>query len=323
MASPKIERVKPSTRLKQLIHRQGKVLAVMHPPTAALARIMERSGCEALFVGTSAVVGGYTGLADVGTASMTECVQIAGWIAQSVETPVIIDGDTGHGGIMAVRRLVRECVHAGIAGIRIDDQPIEGKRRTQSAGLEVVPLEQAIARYRAAVDMKNELDPDFVVMAQCYARDAANGGLDVALDRLAAYQNQAGVDWVQLESPHSVEEIAHARRRVSGPLSFMRGKLPRYLSLDEHLALGVTIAWLPSFSHHVIWAALSDFMADFQDRGIAAWEAFTEHRKDHPYIIPELPADGEGLDKQRMLEERYLSQASLEKYRGSIGGELT
>ena len=89
-----------------------------------------------------------------------------------------MDGDTGHGGIMAVRRMVRECIHAGIAGIRIDDQPIEGKRKTQSAGVEVVPLEQAIARYRAAVDMKNELDPNFVVMAQCYARDAANSNLD-------------------------------------------------------------------------------------------------------------------------------------------------
>ena len=46
-----------------------------------------------------------------------------------------MDGDTGHGGIMAVRRMVRECIRAGIAGIRIDDQPIEGKRRTQSAGV--------------------------------------------------------------------------------------------------------------------------------------------------------------------------------------------
>lgn len=33
----------PSARLQQLIHRQGRVLAVMHPPTAAHARIMERS----------------------------------------------------------------------------------------------------------------------------------------------------------------------------------------------------------------------------------------------------------------------------------------
>jgi 2-methylisocitrate lyase-like PEP mutase family enzyme len=321
MVSPGRKHTKPSTRLKQLIHRQGKVLSVMHPPTAALARIMERAGCEALFVGTSAVVGGYTGMADVGTATMTECVQIAGWIAQSVAAPVIIDGDTGLGGIMAVRRMVRESIHAGIAGIRIDDQPIEGKRRTQSAGLEVVPLEQAIVRYRAAVDMKNEIDPDFVVMAQCYARDAANGGLDAALERLAAYHREAGVDWVQLESPHSTEEIARARQAVPCPLSFMRGKLPRYLTYEEHLALGVTIAWLPGFSHHVIWAALSDFMADFQERGIAAWEAFAESRKDRPYIIPELPADGEGLEKQRLLEERYLSSASLEKYRRSGGDD--
>jgi 2-methylisocitrate lyase-like PEP mutase family enzyme len=323
MGSPRNEHMKPSTHLKQLIHRQGQVLSVMHPPTAALARIMERSGCEALFVGTSAVVGGYTGMADVGTATMMECVQIAGWIAQSVATPVIIDGDTGHGGIMAVRRLVRESIHAGIAGVRIDDQPIEGKRRTQSAGLEVVPLEQAVIRYRAAVDMKNEIDPDFVVMAQCYARDAANGGMEATLERLAAYHNEAGVDWVQLESPHSTEEIARARQAVPCPLSFMRGKLPRYLTHQEHLALGVTIAWLPSFSHHVIWAALSDFMADFQERGIAAWEAFAESRKTHPYIIPELPADGEGLDKQRLLEERYLSTKSLEKYRRAAGGELS
>jgi 2-methylisocitrate lyase-like PEP mutase family enzyme len=167
-----------SARLQELIHRRDKVLAVLHPPTATHARIMEKAGCEALFVGTGGVVGAYTGLADVGTATMTECVTIAGWIADSVSIPVIMDGDTGHGGIMAVRRMVRECIRAGIAGIRIDDQTIESKRKTQSAGVEVVPLDQAIARYRAAVDMKNELDPNFVVMAQCYARDASDGTLE-------------------------------------------------------------------------------------------------------------------------------------------------
>ncbi|MFM9709823.1 isocitrate lyase/phosphoenolpyruvate mutase family protein, partial [Streptomyces galilaeus] len=81
-------------------------------------------GCECGFVGTGGVVGAYTGLADVGTLGMMECVQIAGWIAQAVSFPIIIDGDTGHGGVMAVRRLVRECIRAGIAGIRIDDQPL-------------------------------------------------------------------------------------------------------------------------------------------------------------------------------------------------------
>src|ERR1700686_1833047 len=222
-----------TAQLQELIHRREKVLAVLHPPTAAHARIMEKAGCEALFVGTGGVVGAYTGLADVGTATMTECVTIAGWIADSVSIPVMVDGDTGHGGIMAVRRLVRESIRAGLAGIRIDDQPIEGKRKTQSAGVDIVPLDQAIARYRAAVDMRNELDPNFVVMAQCYARDAANGGLDDALTRLQTHRAAAGVDWVQLESPHSIEEIKQARAAVKGPFSFMRGKLPHLLSLEE------------------------------------------------------------------------------------------
>jgi len=308
-------RTTKGARLRALLAREDRVLTVLHPPTATHARIMERAGCEAGFVGTGGVVGSYTGLADVGALSMTECVQIAGWVAQAVDFPIIMDGDTGHGGVMAVRRMVRECIRAGIAGVRIDDQPIEGKRRTQSAGMEVVPLEQAIARYRAAVDMKNELDPDFVIMAQCYARDASNSSLDDCIARLKAYREVAGVDWVQLESPHSVEEIRQARAAVSGPFSFMKGKLPRFLGLDEHLALGVNIAWYPGFTHNVEWAALWDFMQDFQARGIAAWESFVEERKRRPYPIPEVGPEGEGLAKQRELEERYLSAAALEKYR--------
>jgi 2-methylisocitrate lyase-like PEP mutase family enzyme len=163
--------------------------------------------------------------------------------------------------------------------------------------------------------MKNELDPDFVVMAQCYARDAANSGLDDCIRRLVAYEKQAGVDWVQLESPHSVDEIRQARAAVEGPLSFMKGKLPRYLGLDEHLALGVNIAWYPGFTHHVMWAALWDFMQDFQKRGVAAWEDFQAGRTDRPYPRPEVGPEGEGGDKQRELEERYLSGAMLDKYR--------
>lgn len=302
--------MKPTTKLKELIHRTDRVLVVMHTPSAALARTMEAAGAEVGFVGTQGVVGAYTGLADVGTATLTECVMIAGWIARSVTMPILMDGDTGHGGIMAVRRTVAECIRAGIAGVRLDDQPIEGKRATQHAGLEVVPLDLAIARYRAAVDMRDELDPDFVIMAQCYARDAANGGLEECLRRLRAYEQDAGVDWVQFESPHSLDEIRQARAVVSGPLSFMRGKLPQDVSLEEHRALGVTIAWYPGFTHHVINVALWEFMKDFQARGLAAWHDF---QRAHPDVPPRFEPD-EGPTKQRALEERYYSRERLAKY---------
>lgn len=307
--------VSPARRLRELLERKDRVLAIMHPQTAAFARIMEQAGCEAGFVGTGQVVGGYTGFADVGTANMMECVTVAGWIAQSVSFPIILDGDTGHGGIMAVRRLVRECIRAGIAGIRLDDQPIEGKRRTGTAGLEVVPLDQAVARYRAAVEMRDELDPDFVIMAQCYSRDAVGGSFSDTLQRMKAYEEAGGVDWVQLEAPHSVEEIKTAREALSCTFSFMKGRLPRFLTLDEHLKLGVNVAWLPSFTHHVTWAALSDFMQAFEEKGLGAWEEFVESRQDRPYYQPNIGVGGEGADLQRELEERYFSSEALTKYK--------
>jgi 2-methylisocitrate lyase-like PEP mutase family enzyme len=297
-----------SSRLRRLINRTDRVLCVLHPPSASLARIMEQAGCEVGFVGTGSVVGAYTGLGDVGVLTMLECIQVAEWIAQAVAFPIIMDGDTGHGGIMAVRRMVRECIRAGIAGVRIDDQPIEGKRRTQSAGVAVVSLDQALARYRAAVDMRNDLDPNFVIMAQCYARGADNGTLEDTLRRLKAYKEEAGVDWVQLESPHSIEDIRAARSAVRGPFSFMKGKLPRYLTLEEHQELGVHIAWFPGFTHHVIWAALWDFMKDFRSRGIAAWEDFQAARRDHPYPEPSIADDGEGAAMQQRLEKLYFAR---------------
>ncbi len=54
-----------------------------------------------------------------------------------------------------------------------------------------------------------------------------------------------------------------------------------------------------------------------QSRGIAAWEEFVASRKSRPYPIPEVGPEGEGLAKQRELEERYFSDAMLEKYRAS------
>jgi hypothetical protein len=67
----------------------------------------------------------------------------------------------------------------------------------------------------------------------------------------------------------------------------------------------------------VTWAALWDFMTAFQERGTAAWDDFVASRADRPYPQPQMPPDGEGADKQRELEERYLSEMALDKYRRS------
>ena len=308
-----------TTRLQELMRRQGRMTTVLHPPSASLARVMEAAGAEVGFVGTSGVVGSYTGMEDVGTATLNECVQIAGWIARSVKFPVILDGDTGHGGIMAVRRMVEDCIREGIAGVRIDDQPIEGKRGTGTAGVEVQSLDVVLSRYRAAVDCKRDLDANFVVMAQCYVAEAANGGFEESLVRMKAYKEAAEVDWVQLTAPRSVEEVKRARDAVDGPFSIMQGYMDPPLSNDELLKLGINLSWLPRPTHDVTYVALYDFIKDYMNRGTSAWEDFQERHRENPYISGALKIGGVQVAKQRELEEKYLSLDSLKKYQRSTG----
>ena len=300
--------MKPTTKLRRLLRRKGEVLAVLGAPNAFHAKIMEANGVETCFVGTSITGGNYTGLPDLGILSMTECVEIAKWIARSVKIPVILDGDTGHGGIMAVRRLVRECIDAGLAGLRLDDQPLEQKRRTMSAGVSIVSREEAVARYRSAVDAKNEVDPDFVIMAQCYARNAINGGMAETLKRLRFYEKEGGVDWVQFEAPHSVAEIKRARKVVKGPFSAMKGQLPRALTLEEHKALKLNAAWYTFLPDLVLKTSAWSFLQAFSKKGIKAWYKFLENNSDTPFTGGKaLPWDITGMVEVTKLEARYFS----------------
>jgi 2-methylisocitrate lyase-like PEP mutase family enzyme len=301
-----MKRISAGRRLKKLLHRPGKVLAVLGAPNAFHAKIMEANGVEACFVGTSITGGNYTGMPDLGVLSMTECVGFAKWIARAVKMPVILDGDTGHGGIMAVRRLVQECIDAGLAGLRLDDQPLEQKRRTMSRGISIVARDEAVTRYRAAVDAKNESDRDFVIMAQCYARNAANGGMAELLKRLALYETEGGVDWVQFEAPHSVEEIKRARRVVRGPFSAMKGQLPRALSLAEHKALGLNAAWYTFLPDQVLKIAAWDFLQAFGHKDIGAWEEFAAAHPGTPFTGGgKLPWDATGMTELARFEARY------------------
>jgi 2-methylisocitrate lyase-like PEP mutase family enzyme len=172
------------------------------------------------------------------------------------------------------------------------------------SGIEVVTREHAIARYGAAIDAKNELDPDFVVMAQCYARDAEGGGLDELIARLNLYRDEAGVDWVQFESPHSVDEVRRVRKEVPGFLSAMKGKLPQALTLEEHAAIGLDAAWYTFLPDQVLKAVSWEFMRDFSERGLQAWFDFQAAHPDAQGARHDLT----GMSQVYELDRRYLAR---------------
>jgi len=102
-------------KLRALLGRKSKIFAVMGVADGGTARMMDAAGVEAAFIGTSNVQGRYTNLADRGLTTTTESLVIAKYLAESCAFPLILDGDTGHGGPYMVRRLVQECIRLGLA----------------------------------------------------------------------------------------------------------------------------------------------------------------------------------------------------------------
>jgi hypothetical protein len=72
-----------------------------------------------------------------------------------------------------------------------------------------------------------------------------------------------------------------------------------------------------------MYAALWDFMQDFQARGLAAWEAFQASRQGRPYPHPLRLEGGETVAKQRELEARYLTPGGLANTSAPRGGSST
>src|SRR4026208_579306 len=95
-----------AARLRELIAKD----AIMMPgvPNAAIARQVERLGFEAVFGSGAGMASATAGVPDIGLLTLTEVVQLAGYIARAVEIPAIVDADTGFGGAENAARTIEE-----------------------------------------------------------------------------------------------------------------------------------------------------------------------------------------------------------------------
>jgi 2-methylisocitrate lyase-like PEP mutase family enzyme len=179
------------------------------------AKIAEGLGFKAVYMSGNATTASRLGRPDTGLLGMTEMVANARGIASAVNIPVICDADTGYGGIENVARTVQEYEAAGIAAIHIEDQKIP-KKCGAMPGVEVVPVEEAVARIKAAIQAKK--NPNFTVIARTDARAAID--FEEALRRADAFA-AAGADMVIVEDLRSRDEIERIPKEVSHvPLMF-------------------------------------------------------------------------------------------------------
>jgi methylisocitrate lyase len=226
---------KKTTRLRALFHRPETVLM----PFGVLpihAQMAERAGFEAFEVSGGMSAWWVGGVADVGLVTMTEVVAQCRTVAQSVDIPVFCDADTGYGSALNARRTVQEFVHAGVAGIHIEDQ-LEPKKAGGQAGIRLVSDAEAIGRIQAAVDAKDEIDPDFVIVARTDGYGAEGGSLEEAIRRGRLYKEEAGADVIFYEGLRTWDEVRTALSETPGPAyaiaSRHAGPAPSLAELSE------------------------------------------------------------------------------------------
>ena len=168
------------------------------------ARLAEMAGLDAAYMSGYSTVLGQFGFPDLEMVTMTEMVENAKRIVEATNLPVVADCDTGYGGVHNVRRAVREYEKAGVAAVHIEDQTTP-KRCGHIAGKQIVPRDEAEARFSAAVDAKQS--EDTIVIARTDAYGSANGDWDEHLERGRIYAD-AGVDLVWPEMPDPSREDA-------------------------------------------------------------------------------------------------------------------
>ncbi|MCB1546723.1 MAG: isocitrate lyase/PEP mutase family protein [Hyphomicrobiaceae bacterium] len=300
-----------SRRLRELM--AGKDILVAPGCFNAMGgRIIEQIGFKLAYVSGYGISVNHIGRPDVGLTTLSEVTDVAGKIASAVDIPIICDADTGYGNAINVMRTVEQFIRSGAAGIHLEDQ-VAPKRCGHVAGKQVISIEEAAGKIRAAAKVRDDLDKNFVLIARCDARGVAGGTLEEAIKRLKAYR-EAGADVAFPEGLVSEDEIAAVCKEVPGPVLYNRTGVSPNLHYERLQQIGVKIVINPGGAMRAATKAMYDYYAEFKkkDSEVPVDPGLKGHPTEnfHNFV---------GFPEIRQYEEQFLPAEETEKYKGAIG----
>ena len=178
------------------------------------ATIAEKVGFPAVFVGGYGVSASHLGVPDVGIMTFTDILERVRTFSAILTKPIIVDADTGYGGLVNLRHAVKSYEKAGVAAIQIEDQ-IFPKRCGHAKGVEVCDIQEMLKRIGVATESRNS--ENFLIIARTDSR--LELGLEEAIKRAEAY-SEAGADLIFVESPQTVDEMKILKQSIKTPLVF-------------------------------------------------------------------------------------------------------
>ena len=256
----------------------------------AMAGLMAKeSGFQALYLSGAAYTAS-RGLPDLGIVSSEEVAERARDIVRATDLPILVDIDTGFGGVLNVTRTAREMKEVGIAAVQIEDQDLP-KKCGHLNGKKLVSSEEMQQKIKAI----KQVAPSLVVVARTDAR--AVEGVEAAIERVHAYI-EAGADAIFPEALQSEEEFRHFAQRINVPLLANMtefGKTPYYTAEEFH-DMGYQMVIYPVTSLRVAAKAYERVFKQIKNQGTQK-EALSDMQTRSELYETIAYHDFEGLDK--------------------------
>lgn len=251
----------PGQRLRDIVEDQ--IIQVPGVPNALVGRLAEDAGYGAVYLSGAALSAGVLAVPDVGLFTREELVQQARYITKRVESPLIVDADTGFGDAAAVAETVIALEDAGVGAIQLEDQ-IADKRCGHLSGKTLISCEEMCEKIRAAVAAKQ--DPSLVIIARTDARGVTD--FDDAIVRAKAYV-EAGADWIFPEALKSHDEFVRFFDEIDVPLIANMtefGKSP-LMTLDALAEIGYAAVLYPVTLLRIAMKAMEAALEIIGDEG--------------------------------------------------------
>lgn len=229
-----------------------------HDGMAAL--IAKQAGFEALYLSGAAFTAS-KGLPDLGIMNSNELADRAEELIRATNLPLLVDIDTGFGGVLNTIRTALEMYEKRVAAVQIEDQKLP-KKCGHLDGKQLVTTEEMVQKIKAI----KEVAPTLVVVARTDAVSVE--GVDSAILRAQEYV-EAGADIIFTEALTSAEDFVHFREKVDAPLLANMtefGKTP-YYTAEEFEEFGYEIVIYPVTSLRVAAKAYERVFNDIMHKG--------------------------------------------------------
>lgn len=232
------------------------------------ALVAAQAGFEALYLSGASIAYTRFGRSDLGLVSLTEVADTLGVIRERVDTPLIVDADTGFGNALNVMRTIRLLERNGADAIQLEDQAMP-KRCGHLEGKVLVPAAEMVGKIKAALDARRNAGTLIVARTDAIAVD----GLAPALERAERYV-EAGCDVLFVEAPREVAELRAIAARFGGrvPLlaNMVEGGATPLRSADELGELGFRIAIFPGGLARALAHCMIDYFGSLKAHGTTA-----------------------------------------------------